>query len=398
MGAAQHPAGECLLSAPESFAAGARDDRERIEVLELEDPDGFLVLQAAGIFLQRLVKALEGPLQPVLLEVAEAELEHGLLRVGLELQRLLEVADRARHLPLFPKDGSEEDVGGRLRRDVQGLQQLPLGVAPPRSVRVQRPEREVRQEGVGAAPDGLLVKRLRGLDLPGFPGDDPGVDERLEVRGLDRENLPQVARRALHVAGREKRLREVEAELRVAPIGLVELLDQADSAVGVERQERELRLPQALGELVPVGLVEAGDDAVPALEEAILLLDRLHALVELRLPEVADLFGADDSPPLQRLLERDHAGVRDEEVPLQVPERFEEGLQRFAGPLDHLLERGDALQEVFIEGNLVLDLPSLLHDADAGEHEELRLTADAELFVVGVPGAADLAEHQDAAG
>ena len=53
---------------------------------------------------------------PVLLEVAEAELEHGLLGLGRQAQRLLELVDRARELALFPQDVAEQDVRRRDRR------------------------------------------------------------------------------------------------------------------------------------------------------------------------------------------------------------------------------------------------------------------------------------------
>ena len=58
---------------------------------------------------------------------------------------------------------------------------------------------------------------------------------------------------------------------------------------------------------------------------------------------------------------------------------------------------GQALQEVFVERDFLLRFPPLLHDANPGQDEELRLAPDAELFVVRISRAADLAEHQDAA-
>jgi len=396
VGAPQHSPRERLLRAPEGVGAGPRDVRERVEVPPLEDPHGLLVLQAARVLLERLVKALQGALQPVLLEVAEPQLEDGFLRVGLKLQRLLEVADCAGDIPLFPQDGAEEDVGRGLRRHVQRLQELPLRLGPAGRVRVESAEGEVWQERVGAAADRLLVEGLGRLDLPRLARDDPGIDERLEVGRLDRENFSQVPGCALHVPRREEGLREVEAELRVRPVRLVELLQGADPAVRVEREERELGLTEALHEVIAVDAREAGHDPVPPLEEPVLLLHRLHPFVELRLPEVPHFLGADDPAPLQRLLEGDHAGVRDEQVPLEVSERLEERLDGVSGALDHFLERRDPLQEVLVERDLFLRLSPLFDDSDSREHEKLRLTADAELLVVGVPGAADLAEHQAA--
>jgi len=53
-------------------------------------------------------------------------------------------------------------------------------------------------------------------------------------------------------------------------------------------------------------------------------------------------------------------------------------------------------EQVLVERDLFLRLAPLLDDADPGQDEELRLAPDAELFVVRVSRAADLAEHQDA--
>ena len=65
-----------------------------------------------------------------------------------------------------------------------------------------------------------------------------------------------------------------------------------DAARGVEGQDRELRLAQLVQEALTVRRRRPGDDPVAPLEEAVLLLDRLHPLVHLRLPEVDDLLGA----------------------------------------------------------------------------------------------------------
>ena len=68
----------------------------------------------------------------------------------------------------------------------------------------------------------------------------------------------------------------------------------------------------------------------------------------------------------------------------RFPMRLEEGLHGLGRPLDDVLERRDPLEEVLVEGDLLLRLPRLLDDADAREHEELRVAAGAELFVVRV--------------
>ena len=149
VGPAQHSPRERLFPAPEGLAARPGNIRERVGLPPLQEPDGLLVLQPVRVLLERLLETLERPLQAVLLEVTEAELEYRLLRVGLELQRLLEMADRAGDLALLAQHGPQEHVRGGLRRDVQGLQQLGLRVRPARRMGVERPEREVRQEGVG---------------------------------------------------------------------------------------------------------------------------------------------------------------------------------------------------------------------------------------------------------
>src|SRR6185369_7550856 len=154
---------------------------------------------------------------------------------------------------------------------------------------------------------------------------------------LDREDLLEVAGSAREVSGREARLGQVERELDVPLVQLRELLEQADAAVGVQREDRELRGTQALEKLLPVFSGEAGHDPVPPLEEAVLLLDRLHAVVHLGLPEVEDLLGADRAAALERLLQGQDPGMGHEEVLLEVPERLEERLDRVAGALDDVL-------------------------------------------------------------
>jgi hypothetical protein len=61
--------------------------------------------------------------------------------------------------------------------------------------------------------------------------------------------------------------------------------------------------------------------------------------------------------------------MRDEEVLLQVSHGLEEGLHGLGRALDHVLERRDPLEQVLVEGDLLLGLPRLLDDADTGENE-----------------------------
>ncbi len=392
-----HTPRERLLGAPVGLRAGAGHVRQRIELPPLQDSHGFLVLEPPRIFLEGLVKALEGALQTVLLQVAQPQLKDRFLQVGLEPERFLEVADRARSISFFLEDRPEQHVRRRLRRYVERFPKLLLRLVPARCVRVQRSQCEVRKEGVRSPMDCLLVESLRRLDLARFPGDDSAINQRLEMVRLHGEHLLQIAGGPLHVARREEGLRQIEAELRVAAIDFVELFERADPAVGIERQQGELRLAEPFCELLAVASGEARHDAVAPLQETILLLDRLHALVELRLPEVADFLGADDSPALEGLLQCQNSGVGDEKVPLEVSERLEERLDRVAGALDELLERRNPLEEVLIQGDLFLRFAPLLDDPDPGEDEQLRLAADAEFLVVGVSRAADLAEHQEPA-
>ena len=99
------------------------------------------------------------------------------------------------------------------------------------------------------------------------------------------------------------------------------------------------------------------------------------------------------SPALERLLEREDPGVGDEEVLLEVAHGLEEGLDGLRGPLDHVLERRDALEQMLVEGDLLRGLSGLLDDADAREDEELGVAGGAVLVLVRVPQPADLAIH-----
>ena len=173
----------------------------------------------------------------------------------------------------------------------------------------------------------------------------------------------------------------------------VELLQDSDAAVGVEGEDRELRLAQLLEEALPICARVTRDDLVPPLEEAVLLLDRLHALVHLAFPEIDDLLGPYRPAPLQRLLQRENPRVRDEEVLLQVSHGLEQRLDRLRGPLHDVLERRDPLKQMLVERNLLLRLGRILDDPDAREHEKLGVAAGAELLVVRVPEAAHLAVH-----
>ena len=262
-------------------------------------------------------------------------------------------------------------------------------------VRVEGTQREVRQEAVGPAFGGAGQEGLRRGDVARFRGCDPRVHERLEVAGFHGQDLLEVARGLLEVASREVRLGEVEAELDVAAVQAVQLLERADPAVGVERQDRELRFAQATQEGGPVLAGVPRHDAVAPLEKTVLLLDGLHPGVHLGLPQVEDLLGPDRSGTLERLLQRQDARVRHEQVLLEIADRLEERLDGLARPLDHVLQGRDPFEQVLVERDLLLRLAgALVHDAHAGEDEELGVAAPAELLVVRVLRAAGLAIHE----
>jgi hypothetical protein len=252
----------------------------------------------------------------------------------------------------------------------------------------------VRQERVRLALDRVVERRLGPRGVSRLRGRDAAVDEGLEVIRVDRQDLLEVAGRPLELAAREKRLGQVETELDVGAVGPEQLLEHPDPAVGVEGQDRKLRLAQLAQEPIAVGPGEARDDAVAALEEPVLLLDGLHPLVHLGFPEVDDLLRANRAAALEGFLQGQDPRVRDEEVLLEIPHGLEQGLHGLGRALDHVLERRDPLQQMLIEGDLLLGLPRLFDHSDAREHEQLRVAAGAELLVFGILQAADLAIHQ----
>src|SRR5262249_58706845 len=127
------------------------------------------------VLLERLLEALERTLQPVLLEVAEAQLEDGLLRLRRKAPRLLELLDGPRELAGLAQDVAEQDVGRGHGRGLERPHEGPLRVLPPREVGIERPEREVREERIGLAVDRALQRGLRGARVSALGrGDPPG--------------------------------------------------------------------------------------------------------------------------------------------------------------------------------------------------------------------------------
>ena len=109
--------------------------------------------------------------------------------------RLLELVDRPRQLALLAEHVAEQDVRRRHGRAVERLAERLLGLLPAREMRVERAEREVRQERLGLALDARLAQReLRRRRVARLGGRDAAVDQRLEVVGLDGQDLLEVAR------------------------------------------------------------------------------------------------------------------------------------------------------------------------------------------------------------
>ncbi len=100
---------------------------------------------------------------------------------------------------------------------------------------------------------------------------------------------------------------------------------------------------------------------------------------------------------LQQLLDRQQAGLVDENGPLVLLHRVDDAAQALRRPLDDLFEAGDALEQVLVEGEVALFLVVvdlvLFEGRDAREDHELVLTAVAILAVVFVEGTTGLAKH-----
>ena len=203
------------------------------------------------------------------------------------------------------------------------------GSPPSGEVRAEGAEREVRQERRRACRS-----RAR-LEKRSPPPRCPQPRRRRSRCRRGPRSGGSTARIFFEVGGRPGRGRRPRRpsppgrrELDVPPVETREILEQPNSAVRVQGEDRELRRPQPLEEVLAIVSRETRHDPVPPLEEAVLLLHRLHPLVHLGLPEVQHLLGADRAAPLERLLERQDPRVRHEEVLLEVAERLEERLDR----------------------------------------------------------------------
>jgi len=108
--------------------------------------DRLLVLHLVRIELQRFLEALNRFAVPVAIEVAESEVVDRLFIIGIELQGGLERTDRALQLTFFIKDRAEEEVRLRDSLELDRLLQELLCAEELSLARVNRAEREVREE------------------------------------------------------------------------------------------------------------------------------------------------------------------------------------------------------------------------------------------------------------
>jgi hypothetical protein len=120
-------------------------------------------------------------------------------------------------------------------------------------------------------------------------------------------------------------------------------------------------------------------------------------LAHLRFPQLHDLVGREHVLLLEQLLHGEQSGLVDENRPLVLLHGVDQRPDRLGRALDDLLDRGDALEEVLVEGEIlflfVLFELVILEGREARQHEQFVLTAVAELPFVVVVGAAGLAEH-----
>src|SRR5207249_3595038 len=102
------------------------------------------------------------------------------------------------------------------------------------------------------------------------------------------------------------------------------------------------------------------------------------------------LFGGNEMLLLQELFDGQQTSLVDENGPLVLLDRVDQRAQRFGRTLDDLLESGNALEEVLVKREISLVLIVFgfvfLEGSDAGEHQELVLTAVAVLALVVVEG------------
>src|SRR4029453_14591902 len=75
----ERAARRALLGVPERRRAGSVHARQLVAVPTLQQPPRLLVLEPPRILLERLLETLQSALEPILFEIAEAQLEDRLL-------------------------------------------------------------------------------------------------------------------------------------------------------------------------------------------------------------------------------------------------------------------------------------------------------------------------------
>ena len=256
----------------------------------------------------------------------------------------------------------------------------------------------MRQERIRIERHRTLQKLLSGLAVAALVIDHAAVDQALVVIALGIEHAREVLERLLRLALVEVRLTEEVGKLVVVAIELVRRLESPHRALDVESEERVLGVLEVLQELLAlVAAVERRDSVLDG-HEALALLQRQQLVVHLGFPQVAPLVAPEDRLALEQLAQRRHAGLRDEDVLLLLVERAQQLTHGFRRALHHFFEDRDALEQMLVEGKILLrrvfvEAGLFLARGGAGEHQELLVTATAELLLVGVEGAADLAIH-----
>ena len=183
-------------------------------------------------------------------------------------------------------------------------------------------------------------------------------------------------------------------ELVVVAVEARRALERFDGALELEGGERLPRLLEETQELLLPRAVVEGEDAFAQALEAVALLERQEPLVAAAAPEQLPLFARYQLLAFEQLAHGGEAGLGHGEVLfllLHHPEQVLDGLGR---ALDRLLEQRDALEQVLVEGEVLLELGEqvvALVAAAPRHHQQLVVAAAAELLVVGIAGAAGLA-------
>src|SRR5262249_53413532 len=272
-----------------------------------------LVLDLVRIELEGLIEAVDRFTVPVAVEVAEAEVVDRLLVLRVELDRALEILDGALQLAFVVEDRSEQEVGLRNRFDLHGLLKELLRAKELALARVDRTEREVRQERVLGDLDRAPQPSLGAFEVLPLVQQDAVEHSGVEMIRLDFERALQVVLGAIEIAVVEEHLAEEEAQLVVVAVELERLLQRLDAPLRIERVDRRLRVGEQLLEPIAFLPAEERNDPILPLHEALFLFQSEHLLAHLRFPQLDELVGGDDVLFLEQLFDRQEAGLIDED-------------------------------------------------------------------------------------